>query len=101
MGGGGGSATSAPVRSLRAALLASAPEVFTSVPGIFPWRFLLKHSQPGNKTGIVSGVFVMDTECMKCFLVGWEPLCLQEQHFEEAKKTRTDISLFNTLEVVS
>lgn len=43
----------------------------------------------------------MDTECMKCFLVGWEPLCLQEQHFEEAKKTLTDISLFNTLEVVS
>lgn len=59
----------------------------------FPLVFWLKCAQPGNKTGMVSGVFVVDTECMKCFLVGWEPVCLQEQRFEEAKKTHTDISL--------
>lgn len=63
----------------------------SSSPGLLPQHvhlslvFLLKCAQPGNKTGIVSGAFAMDTECMKCFLVGWEPVCLQEQHFEEAK----------------
>lgn len=36
---------------------------------------------------------MMDTDCMKCFLVGWEPVCLQEQLFEEAKKTHTGIYL--------
>lgn len=59
----------------------------------FPLVFLLKHAQPGNKTGVVSGAFVMDTERVKCFLVGWEPVCLQEQHFDKAMKTQTDISL--------
>lgn len=86
------------MRSLKVALLTSAPEGFTSVPGFFLLVFLLSI---GNKTGIVSGAFVMDAECMQCFLVGWEPVCLQEQHFEEAKKTHAGISPFNTLEVVS
>lgn len=58
-----------------------------------PLVLLLEHAQPGNKTGVVSGAFVIDTECMECFLVGREPTCLQEQPFEEAKKSRTDISL--------
>lgn len=59
----------------------------------FSWVFLLKHAQAGKKNGIVSGAFMMDTDCMKCFLVGWEPVCLQEQLFEEAKKTHTGVYL--------
>lgn len=45
-------------------------QALTSAHLNFSLLFLLKHAQPGNKTGTASGAFVMDTENMKHFLVG-------------------------------
>lgn len=48
---GGGSAPSPQVRSLRSALLTSAPEGFTSAPGIFPLCFCLNPLRQAIKLG--------------------------------------------------